>query len=279
MIINGELQTGLGGGVCQVSTTVFNAAFEAGLSITARTNHALYISHYPLGRDATVDYPDSTSGSSTTPATGCCCARSSASRRSSSTCTARRLHRKVEVETAPLHVTGPAPLEKVKDPTLPKGEKEVEEAGVPAQATSVRRRVYAPGGKLMYDTTWYSSYRAEPKVVRIGTKPPEDDAATTTTTATAKPAIGLRPRNRLRQPRRQPRRPEGSRVDDAVARPAVGDRLSVALDRVLEAEARAAQVDAARVDEQPVVEDARASGSARASRARAPRTRVARIAG
>ena len=58
VIINGELQTGLGGGVCQVSTTVFNAAFEAGLPITARTNHALYISHYPLGRDATVNYPD-----------------------------------------------------------------------------------------------------------------------------------------------------------------------------------------------------------------------------
>src|SRR5205085_9037221 len=57
VIVNGELQTGLGGGVCQVSTTVFNAAYEAGLSITSRTNHALYISHYPLGRDATVDYP------------------------------------------------------------------------------------------------------------------------------------------------------------------------------------------------------------------------------
>ena len=58
VIVNGELTTGLGGGVCQVSTTVFNAAFEAGLKITARTNHALYISHYPQGRDATVNYPD-----------------------------------------------------------------------------------------------------------------------------------------------------------------------------------------------------------------------------
>jgi vancomycin resistance protein YoaR len=58
VIINGELQTGLGGGVCQVSTTVFNAAYEAGLKITSRTNHALYISHYPPGRDATVNYPD-----------------------------------------------------------------------------------------------------------------------------------------------------------------------------------------------------------------------------
>src|SRR5581483_8248477 len=55
VIINGELQNGLGGGTCQVSTTVFNAAYEAGLPITARTNHALYISHYPQGRDATVN--------------------------------------------------------------------------------------------------------------------------------------------------------------------------------------------------------------------------------
>ena len=58
VIINGELTNGLGGGVCQVSTTVFNAAYETGLKITARTNHALYISHYPQGRDATVNYPD-----------------------------------------------------------------------------------------------------------------------------------------------------------------------------------------------------------------------------
>src|SRR2546430_9513376 len=51
VIINGELKTALGGGVCQVSTTTFNAAYEAGLPITDRTNHPLYISHYPLGPD------------------------------------------------------------------------------------------------------------------------------------------------------------------------------------------------------------------------------------
>ena len=77
VIINGEVSTGLGGGVCQVSTTVFNAAFEAGLPITARTNHALYISHYPLGRDATVNYPDVDCASPTTRATGSTCGLSS----------------------------------------------------------------------------------------------------------------------------------------------------------------------------------------------------------
>jgi hypothetical protein len=44
---------------------------------------------------------------------------------------------------------------------------------VPAQATSVERKVYASGGKLVSDQTWYSSYQAEPKVIRVGPKKPK----------------------------------------------------------------------------------------------------------
>lgn len=53
-IIGGELEDQLGGGICQVSTTLFNAAFFAGLEILERKNHSIYIEHYPKGRDATV---------------------------------------------------------------------------------------------------------------------------------------------------------------------------------------------------------------------------------
>lgn len=53
-IIKGELEDQLGGGICQVSTTLFNAAFFAGLEIVERKNHSIYIDHYPKGRDATV---------------------------------------------------------------------------------------------------------------------------------------------------------------------------------------------------------------------------------
>jgi vancomycin resistance protein YoaR len=54
--VNGEkkLVMEYGGGICQVSTTMFNAVFFAGLQVTERHNHSLYISHYPKGRDATV---------------------------------------------------------------------------------------------------------------------------------------------------------------------------------------------------------------------------------
>jgi len=184
VIINGELQTGLGGGVCQVSTTVFNAAYEAGLPIVSRTNHALYISHYPQGRDATVNYPDLDlkfrndtdhwlllrtwvgSSSLTVALYG------------------TPVHRRVVSETKPLVVKGPPPTKKVPDPELFVGEKEVEETGEPPRSTSVRRRVYDADGTLLYDTVFYSSYRGEPTLLRVGKKPRPGDPTETTTSTT-----------------------------------------------------------------------------------------------
>lgn len=56
MIIGSLVLPSIGGGVCQTATTLFNDAFELGLPILARVNHNLYLSHYPLGRDATVSW-------------------------------------------------------------------------------------------------------------------------------------------------------------------------------------------------------------------------------
>src|SRR5204863_8270849 len=118
VIVNGELTTGLGGGVCQVSTTVFNAAYEAGLPITARTNHALYISHYPQGRDATVDYPSvdlrfvNDTGHWLLLRTFVGSSSLVVSLYGTPT------HRRVVTETAPLKTVGAPPVERVKAPTL-----------------------------------------------------------------------------------------------------------------------------------------------------------------
>ena len=56
MIIGSLLLPSIGGGVCQTATTLFNNAFELGLPIVKRYNHSFYISHYPMGRDATVSW-------------------------------------------------------------------------------------------------------------------------------------------------------------------------------------------------------------------------------
>ena len=47
-----------GGGICQVATTIFNAVYESGLTVTLRAAHTLYQPAYPDGRDAAVSYPD-----------------------------------------------------------------------------------------------------------------------------------------------------------------------------------------------------------------------------
>lgn len=56
VIVNGKYVNGEGGGVCQVSTTIYNAALISGLEIQEVHNHT-YPSHYvPKGRDAAVSY-------------------------------------------------------------------------------------------------------------------------------------------------------------------------------------------------------------------------------
>jgi vancomycin resistance protein YoaR len=171
VIINGELKTGLGGGVCQVSTTTFNAAYEAGLSITDRTNHALYISHYPLGRDATVNYPDTDLKFENDTGHWIWLRTFVGSSSLTVALYGTPQHRKIESEVAPLEVTGSIPTKRVADPNMTVGTEVVEEAGAPPRSTHVRRRVFDANGKLMYDHTWYSTYVAEPEVIRYGTKP------------------------------------------------------------------------------------------------------------
>ncbi|HUR50550.1 MAG TPA: VanW family protein [Mycobacteriales bacterium] len=56
-ILEGELSTDIGGGVSQVATTMLNAAFFAGLQLDRHQAHSFYISRYPPGREATLNYP------------------------------------------------------------------------------------------------------------------------------------------------------------------------------------------------------------------------------
>ncbi|MBR4260575.1 MAG: VanW family protein, partial [Clostridia bacterium] len=52
--MNGELSTGIGGGICQVSTTLYNAVLRSNLEIVERRNHSLGVTYVPAGHDAMV---------------------------------------------------------------------------------------------------------------------------------------------------------------------------------------------------------------------------------
>jgi vancomycin resistance protein YoaR len=55
-IFNGRLEDAVGGGVSQIATTMYNAAFFGGMQIVAHQPHEFYISRYPMGREATVSW-------------------------------------------------------------------------------------------------------------------------------------------------------------------------------------------------------------------------------
>jgi hypothetical protein len=57
VISNGVFSSSVGGGISQYATTVFNAAFFAGLDFGEYQSHSIYISRYPFGREATVSFP------------------------------------------------------------------------------------------------------------------------------------------------------------------------------------------------------------------------------
>ena len=183
-IVNGQLVDALGGGICQVSTTVFNAAFESGLPIKERVNHALYISHYPLGRDATVNWPSPDLKFQNDTGHWLLIRTFSSYSTLLVALYGTPQNRKVVSEAAPLHISGPPPVKKILDPDLPVGKKVVDDYGESSSSTHVRRRVYSADGKLLYDDTWYSTYRSSPKVVRVGTKKSGKNNGTTTTGTT-----------------------------------------------------------------------------------------------
>ena len=268
VIINGELENGLGGGVCQVSTTTFNAAYEAGLSITERTNHALYISHYPQGRDATVNYPDLdlkfmndtdhwlwlrtfvSSSSLTVALYG-----TPQNRRVESEVLAARRDQRAEGEARPgsEHARRPDRARGV-GPARPLDERSPPRLRL-ERGAHVRPHVVLliPVGAARDPLRHEAAARAAAAAARR-----EEEAGPAASSAARGPALlGLRLGDRLREPGRHARRPVVSDGDAGVRRPAIGDLRPVALDRVVEAEAGAADVAAARQDREPVVEAGR----------------------
>lgn len=57
VFMNGEVTKGIGGGLCQVSTTLFRSVLEAGFPVTERHNHSYTVSRYDAGLDATYSDP------------------------------------------------------------------------------------------------------------------------------------------------------------------------------------------------------------------------------
>jgi vancomycin resistance protein YoaR len=169
VIIGNEYSEEVGGGTSQVATTVFNAAWEAGLRITERHPHSLYISRYQLGRDATVYWP-SLDLKFVNDTQSWVLVRGFAEGDGISVAIYGGETRRVESSATPLVVTGPVPVKRVQDPTLQKGKSVVDEDGAAPARTTATREIIGSDGELIRSETWRTSYEGEDRVVRVGTK-------------------------------------------------------------------------------------------------------------
>jgi vancomycin resistance protein YoaR len=182
VIQNGEIVDGLGGGVCQAGTTMFNAAFFAGLPVVERRNHSLHISHYPMGRDATLDWPstdlkfrnDSPYGIYVT-------SRATPSTLTFTFWSTARGYKVTAGTSAASNFRTPSTRYK-DDPTLAKGKEVVEEPGSSGFDVTVSRTV-TKGGTVVRRDSFVSNYIPWVRVVRRGTGPKEAAEAGAAATA------------------------------------------------------------------------------------------------
>jgi vancomycin resistance protein YoaR len=160
MIFAGVLIPSIGGGVCQTATTIFNAAFEAGLPVQERNNHSFYISHYPVGRDATVSWGGPDLVFTNDLGNSLLIRASWTDETFTVSFYGTEQNRRVESTTSePTNYTQPA-LQYAIDPTAPPGSVRTTGGGGPGFEVNVHRRVFEDG-KLLREDDFFTRYTPE----------------------------------------------------------------------------------------------------------------------
>lgn len=174
VLVEDELVPGDGGGVCQVSSTLFNAALLADLAVTRRANHTQPVPYVPLGRDATVVYGSLDLRVRNEGPPVLLWSELAGDRLVVSFYGRPRPQRRIRVLVE--RVEGiPPPLGTVvrPDPGLPSGEVRVLPARPGYRATTVRE-VWEAGVLVRREVVARSVYRPVPRTVRVGARQTSD---------------------------------------------------------------------------------------------------------
>lgn len=171
VLVDGEVVPGIGGGVCQVATTLFNAVYSAGLEVVERSNHSLFISSYPTGKDAMINYGYQDLKFKNDTAYGMLLKARASEKALSVSVYSSSLGRRVEESVSPMTNHRSPELKVVEDPTLPAGTETVTAEGKDGFDVSVTRAVYQ-GSDLLHKDTFVSKYKPWKRVIKKGTGPP-----------------------------------------------------------------------------------------------------------
>ena len=173
VITAGEMVDGLAGGTCQISTTLFGAAFFAGVDIVKTTNHSRPSVYTPLGFDATVVWPTTdlklknsyefpvviryvvANGEATVEVLG-----------------KARPYDKIVFERSILEST-PFTTEERLDEDIAQDETSIDQEGFPG-IKLVRKRKFFKNGEVVKTNSWTVTYKPVTEFIRRGTNPDPD---------------------------------------------------------------------------------------------------------
>ncbi|WP_181438527.1 VanW family protein [Paenibacillus sambharensis] len=177
VILNGKLAPGVGGGICQVSSTLYHAALQAGLEIVERRNHSLPVSYIPRGQDATfaqgaINFRfKNTTGKHLV----------IRSRVENGALTVKLFgtipeNEHYEIESETVKLIDP-PVKEITDPGAPIGSRRVIEQGKSGYKVETYRIHYRDGKAVKRELVSRDTYKGQPTVVQVGGSRPNKSSS------------------------------------------------------------------------------------------------------
>lgn len=191
---NNKMVDGLGGGICQTSSTLYGAVLYADLEVTERHEHSLEVSYAPLGMDATVAYGSLDfrfKNNTNAPL-------KISSSWGGGTVSVRILgtkadkNRRVDISTKTISSV-PYGVTEIQDSTLPAGRRVVDAPGFKGYVVDTYKIIYENGNEVENKLLHRSKYTMVNRVVRVGTggsssgEAPSETTPTPSSSATPKP--------------------------------------------------------------------------------------------
>lgn len=168
-IVGGEYSDAVGGGICQVATTVFNSVYLAGYPIEKRYNHTLYIESYPKGRDAAIAYPDLDLVWKNDTTSDVLLMMSYTSTSVTATLWGVDPEYQVSTEYGEWKKGEPYSTTYKTDNTVASGKEYVKTTGVDGSSITIVRTVKDHEGKILHEDSFTSTYAPKNKVIVKGT--------------------------------------------------------------------------------------------------------------
>jgi len=172
VIKNNKTVPDFGGGLCQVSSTLFRAALNAGMKITERQNHSYRVSYYepPIGMDATIFDPSPDFKFINNYSSHILIQSQIVGTKITFDFYGTKDNRKVEISTPVASAyTDPPPRQNVPTDTLPVGTQQQTQKAHQGATADFQYKVTATDGTVLQNKGFHSVYVALPEIWLVGT--------------------------------------------------------------------------------------------------------------